>query len=323
MKNKISILFLLIHLMTLPDNLFAQSTTTQPVSGNSSTGLNSICIKLTRTLSFGSTGADVTSLQNYLKSKGHLAVNSTGYYGVLTQDAVEKFQKSEGIVLSGTPETTGLGMVGPTTRSIIEKLSCVENPETSKNNDFFGYNLDELFNQKVNIDYDIDFNTNIPFDTKIEFNTDIDFSEYEIDDFDEIDFEDFDFDFDEIEFSNNVSGYDNRIKDNVGVLVYAKAVNGEFVRGGNNIIAVATSTNVDLLWESSNVKNCVLTGDFKEKRLSVPVEGGAKLKMLNPTGGRATNGDPVYQFTVNCSASTTNPYALPAGDKIKLWVYRQ
>jgi peptidoglycan hydrolase-like protein with peptidoglycan-binding domain len=291
-----------------------QTTQTPFVYGSKSSSSSS-CLKISTDLFVGATGSVVTSLQNFLKSKGHFAESSTGYYGSLTQAAVEKFQKAEGIVLNGTPETTGLGKVGPATRSAIEKISCAGSSATSTANSFFGYNLDDLF-KPVSIDYDIEFDTDIAFDTNLNF------EDYEVGEFDEIDFEDFDFDFEEIEFDNNVSGYDISSKDGVGTYLFAKAVNGEYLRSGNNkVVAVKSMTDVELAWESDNVRNCVLTGDFKEKQLSVPNNGTAKLSFARSTGGTASNGDPIYQFSIGCSASTTRAYALPVRDNLKLWVY--
>lgn len=82
------------------------------------------CPVLSRTLSFGVRGSDVTQLQNFLIAQGHLAAgNNTGHFGSLTQAAVQSFQRSKGIVSSGTPSTTGYGAVGPRTRALI-KAAC-------------------------------------------------------------------------------------------------------------------------------------------------------------------------------------------------------
>ncbi len=292
-----------------------QTTQTPFVYGSKSSSSSSSCLKIPTDLFTGSTGAVVTSLQNFLKSKGHFAESATGYYGALTQAAVEKFQKAQGIVLNGTPETTGLGKVGPTTRSTIEKISCAGSSATSTANNFFGYNLDDLF-KPVSIDYEVEFDTDIAFDTNLNF------EDYEVGEFDEIDFEDFDFDFEEIEFDNTVSGYDTSSKDGVGTYLFAKAVNGEYLRSGSNkVVAIKSVTDVELAWESDNVRNCVLTGDFKEKQLSVPNNGTAKLSLARSTGGTASNGDPIYNFSIGCAASTTKAYTLPARDSLKLWVY--
>jgi len=82
------------------------------------------CPTLTHTLSRGSRGAEVTALQQFLIAQGLLASDSaTGYFGPLTQAAVQKFQSSQAIVSSGTPATTGYGSVGPKTRVAIG-LAC-------------------------------------------------------------------------------------------------------------------------------------------------------------------------------------------------------
>lgn len=78
---------------------------------------------LSRNLSYGAQGDDVKSLQNFLVSRGHLTADSTtGFFGALTQAAVKAFQAANGIVSSGSPETTGYGNVGPSTRSKINAL---------------------------------------------------------------------------------------------------------------------------------------------------------------------------------------------------------
>lgn len=51
----------------------------------------------TRDLTVGSTGADVTCLQNALVGQGHLAVSATGYFGALTKAAVIKWQMAKGV----------------------------------------------------------------------------------------------------------------------------------------------------------------------------------------------------------------------------------
>ena len=80
------------------------------------------CPTFTRTLSRGSTGSDVVQLQQYLIAQGNLASgNDTGYFGPLTEAAVQKWQAAHGVVSSGTPDTTGYGAVGPKTRAAIAR----------------------------------------------------------------------------------------------------------------------------------------------------------------------------------------------------------
>src|SRR3989338_5719950 len=74
---------------------------------------------LTKNLALGSRGAEVTELQTFLTSLGLLASEPTGYYGVLTQAAVQAYQRQNNIVSSGSPSTTGYGAVGPKTRNFI------------------------------------------------------------------------------------------------------------------------------------------------------------------------------------------------------------
>ena len=74
----------------------------------------------TRKLYRGLSGSDVTTLQQFLISQGLLTQRSaTGYFGALTEAAVQKWQSQKGIVSSGTPSTSGYGAVGPMTRSVM------------------------------------------------------------------------------------------------------------------------------------------------------------------------------------------------------------
>ena len=79
---------------------------------------------LTQTMDIGARGGDVTSLQTYLATNASIYPSGlvTGYFGPLTQAAVSRFQTAQGIVSSGTPETTGYGRVGPLTLARINSL---------------------------------------------------------------------------------------------------------------------------------------------------------------------------------------------------------
>jgi peptidoglycan hydrolase-like protein with peptidoglycan-binding domain len=84
------------------------------------------CPSLFRTLAVGSTGSDVENLQAFLAQSPSIYPQGivTGYFGTLTEAAVERWQTAHGIVASGTPTTTGYGIVGPRTRIAIG-LTCV------------------------------------------------------------------------------------------------------------------------------------------------------------------------------------------------------
>ena len=86
-------------------------------------------LTLTRSLALGSTGADIKLLQQYLNTNGFIIAqsgpgspgNESTYFGSLTVKAVQRFQAQNGIVTSGSPETTGYGAVGPKTRGVFAK----------------------------------------------------------------------------------------------------------------------------------------------------------------------------------------------------------
>lgn len=76
---------------------------------------------LTKGLTIGSQGDEVTQLQSYLASDPSVYPEGkiTGYFGSLTQAAVEKFQEKYGLAAKGD---AGYGFVGPKTRAKLEEL---------------------------------------------------------------------------------------------------------------------------------------------------------------------------------------------------------
>ncbi len=81
-------------------------------------------LQLTSPLSYGSQSEEVTFLQQILSKINEIYPERliTGFFGNLTQKAVQKFQCEYGIVCEGDPETTGHGMVGPKTREVINEM---------------------------------------------------------------------------------------------------------------------------------------------------------------------------------------------------------
>lgn len=109
-------------------------TTTAPVPPPSLACTATPSVALTRALGKGSKGNDVTVLQNFLITKGYLPFgNASGFFGSLTEKAVQDFQKANKLVTSGSPSTTGYGNVGPGTRKLILQLSlsCVSKTPVS------------------------------------------------------------------------------------------------------------------------------------------------------------------------------------------------
>lgn len=82
------------------------------------------CPVLTRGLSLGASGADVTSLQKFLAADSSVypEANISGYFGPLTEQAVKRWQAKYNVVATGTPPTTGYGAIGPATRAAIAKV---------------------------------------------------------------------------------------------------------------------------------------------------------------------------------------------------------
>jgi hypothetical protein len=102
--------------------------------GQSSTVSNSsACPLIGRSLKVGSTGDDVSRLQQFLAQDPAIYPEATvsGYFGGLTEAAVRRWQVKFNIVSSGSPATTGYGMVGPRTAAAIS-LQCTQ--QSSQNN---------------------------------------------------------------------------------------------------------------------------------------------------------------------------------------------
>ena len=97
----------------------ATSPSGPTVSGGGSAGVSvtSGGLSLARQLDLGDSGEDVTRLQQFLARDTSIYPEGlvTGYYGTLTEAAVERFQARCGIVSSGSAATTGYGRIGPST----------------------------------------------------------------------------------------------------------------------------------------------------------------------------------------------------------------
>lgn len=91
------------------------------------------CPNIGRVLKKGSTGDDVTRLQRFLAQDPSLYPEGTvsGYYGALTEKAVQRWQVKFNIVSSGTAASTGYGVVGPRTAAAIALLCSTSGGSTS------------------------------------------------------------------------------------------------------------------------------------------------------------------------------------------------
>ncbi|OHA58980.1 MAG: hypothetical protein A2571_01220 [Candidatus Vogelbacteria bacterium RIFOXYD1_FULL_44_32] len=76
-------------------------------------GSSTASVVFTRDLTIGSTGADVTALQQFLIGKGHvIPAGATGYFGAQTKAALSAYQAANGIVPAA-------GYFGPITRAKV------------------------------------------------------------------------------------------------------------------------------------------------------------------------------------------------------------
>ncbi len=96
--------------------------TIAPVSGV--TYDSSSCPLIGRSLRLGMSGDDVLRLQQFLARDPSIYPEAilSGYFGVNTQRAVQRWQTKYNIVSSGSPSTTGYGVAGPRTAAAISLL---------------------------------------------------------------------------------------------------------------------------------------------------------------------------------------------------------
>lgn len=81
-------------------------------------------LKLVGPFAIGMRSEQVKLLQKMLAQNPEIYPEGklTGYYGLLTMKAVQRFQKKYGIISYGNPETTGYGLAGPETRNQLNEL---------------------------------------------------------------------------------------------------------------------------------------------------------------------------------------------------------
>lgn len=89
-----------------------------PTTGTTGTS-GSACVIITSPILEGSSGSEVTALQNFLRTKGYFNANTTGFFGPITAKAVSAFQEANGL--------ESVGSVGPLTRAKIQSISCGTN----------------------------------------------------------------------------------------------------------------------------------------------------------------------------------------------------
>ena len=96
------------------------------LTGSTDSGAGSAGCAFTRSLTIGSSGADVNCLQNYLTSTGHFNFSggSTGYFGPITQSAVAAWQGANGVA-------PAVGYFGPISMARYAALTAGGTPPSS------------------------------------------------------------------------------------------------------------------------------------------------------------------------------------------------
>lgn len=91
------------------------------------------CPVFTRTLKRGMSGKDVKVLQAFLAEDLTIypEASVSGYFGGLTEAAVQRWQAQYTTVTEGSPETTGFGIVGPRTAALMAQ-QCTGGISASK-----------------------------------------------------------------------------------------------------------------------------------------------------------------------------------------------
>lgn len=94
------------------------SVVSQPSSGSGA------CPQLVRPLAVGMSGSDVLSLQQFLAQDRSVYPDPqiTGYFGLLTEQAVQRWQMKYRVVSGGDAASTGFGRVGPATRNAMLRV---------------------------------------------------------------------------------------------------------------------------------------------------------------------------------------------------------
>lgn len=118
--KKYIIIALLIFSIVVPATSFAEVASTSQATTEGVAMPPLQCYDLKNNLRYrdrdSRKNGEVTLLQNFLRSKNYIKINSTGYFGVRTLKGVKDFQKANSI--------RPTGFVGSLTRAKIKALTC-------------------------------------------------------------------------------------------------------------------------------------------------------------------------------------------------------
>ncbi len=127
---KKNIYFLVLFVFVISGMIFLPHAYGQSLSGFFTDFPKNI-LMFTKTLVRGVKNTEVSTLQECLKKDPSIYPDGlvTGFFGSLTEKAVQRFQIREGIISSGSPDTTGFGLVGPKTRIKLIEFCLIKSAD--------------------------------------------------------------------------------------------------------------------------------------------------------------------------------------------------
>jgi len=161
--KKYILMFFVLGLLIMPS--VSSATVDEDLIDVDPNPIDSICVSLVYNLRYQSrdatTNGEVSTLQDFLQSKGYLNSEPTGYFGLLTFKAAKDFQSANGIQPTG--------YVGPITRAKIAALTCgdriddsiiisgVSGPQTLKVNQKGTWTVSAYSRVGGNLSYSVDW----------------------------------------------------------------------------------------------------------------------------------------------------------------------
>lgn len=82
-------------------------------------------------LTIGSTGEQVVILQDFLRAEGVFTLESTGYFGSITEGALKKYQTNNGLTATGMIDAATIAVLQTEEESaeIVAKAALERNPD--------------------------------------------------------------------------------------------------------------------------------------------------------------------------------------------------
>lgn len=141
--NKTLKITTLISLLSFSLGMSATQAANGDYDSNTSNG--STCIYLTYDLKYKSldkyTNDEVSKVQSFLQERGYLNAEPSGYFGLMTQNAIKSYQTNKGLVSTG--------YVGTYTRQMIQTDSCYGYNNNSNNN--YNISVSTLMLDPINV----------------------------------------------------------------------------------------------------------------------------------------------------------------------------